>query len=116
VPDSSYRAVRTGSVTLAAGATLAPAIDVKAYGYGLLQIPATWDGGGLMYFRGKFGASWIDIYEKDGTRAVVSSVAADQAMEIPAVVMQAEEIKPLVLTANTPSTAGALGLAFVLKS
>lgn len=114
---SIYRATQVHTATLAAGATLSPALDVAGFAGGLLEIPSGWDATSTLYFKVKPGGQdgWLDLYDKDGSRVSVASPSANRSLELPAQVLMADQVKVITNTANTPSTAGALVLAVKLK-
>lgn len=63
-------------VTIPSGASLSPAIDMKAHRLHHIILPASMDGGEIMAQVSAEGTNWFDLYNQSGTYKLVASAVA----------------------------------------
>jgi hypothetical protein len=82
------------SLTIASGAALSGAIDIRPYTMMTVHMPAAWTAASLgFYVSTSKGGTYLPLYDDDGNLLQIDSPAASKAYTLPAAVAASHFIK-----------------------
>ena len=94
MPYLMARDTHVKSVTIANGAALSDAIDMRRYSFLVVHMPAAWTAASLgFHVSGSLAGTFQPLYDDDGNLVQIDSPAASQTYSAPAAVGGAHFVK-----------------------
>jgi hypothetical protein len=111
------RTCSNGTTTIANGAALSDAIDMRGYAGMILTMPAAWTAADIgFYVCATATGTFLPYYDEDGTLVEISSPAASQAMEVPSKLFPAFYVKLWSESGGSDESQGAArSIGYMLK-